>query len=338
MEKRLNGLYRTNGQQILPTEYYNIEYLSERHPLIATLPANGSTQFKAAFDLNGKALLPAEFSSLRFTHDPNILFGCKEVDSKFALIDLRSPGKAVYEYDELSRMNNGYLVGMKNNRYFIFNPDGRLLIGDQNWHNVSGLDKRDYEAYRATQGASGTPIVSARTSGLTLNQVIMVNEKGKVIKVTLPEQALIPMMPPPVSTRESDAVAVEEMAEEAPKPQPKASETAPAQPVDKIYNSFEVQKLPMFPGGEQALYMFIGKNLTYPEAARKAAIQGTVAVKFVIEKDGSVSNIQIVRDIGSGCGEAAINMIKAMPKWTPGEYQGQVVRTAFMLPVRFKLE
>ncbi len=94
---------------------------------------------------------------------------------------------------------------------------------------------------------------------------------------------------------------------------------------------------PEFPGGLEALYKFITDNLKYPQLALENAIQGKVYVTFFVEKDGSVSNVRILRDIGGGCGLEAKRVVEMMPKWKPGKQGGQVVRTQFNLPINFVL-
>ena len=99
-----------------------------------------------------------------------------------------------------------------------------------------------------------------------------------------------------------------------------------------------VEKSPEFPGGDDSLYAFIGRNIKYPEAAKKNKIEGRVFVTFVIEKDGQVSSAKILRDIGSGCGEEALRVVNSMPKWKPGTQRGNPVRVQFNLPIMFQLE
>ena len=98
-----------------------------------------------------------------------------------------------------------------------------------------------------------------------------------------------------------------------------------------------VENEPEFPGGEDSLYAYIARNIKYPEAAKKEKIEGRVFVTFVIEKDGQVSSAKILRDIGGGCGEEAIRVVKSMPKWKPGTQRGKPVRFQFNLPVSFLL-
>jgi len=107
---------------------------------------------------------------------------------------------------------------------------------------------------------------------------------------------------------------------------------------DKTYEMFDIQKPPSFPGGEKALQQFLAENIKYPALARENNIQGNCAIAFVVNKDGSVSDIQILKDIGGGCGKEAIRVVQTMPKWSPGEANGHAVKVKFTLPVRFRLE
>lgn len=98
---------------------------------------------------------------------------------------------------------------------------------------------------------------------------------------------------------------------------------------------FEVD--PQFPGGMEALVMYVCMNVEYPETARSEGIEGKVYVSFVIDKDGSITDIKLLRDIGGGCGEAVVKMLRSMPRWKPGMAGGKPVRVQFNLPVNFSL-
>ena len=98
-----------------------------------------------------------------------------------------------------------------------------------------------------------------------------------------------------------------------------------------------VEQMPQYPGGEEARLSYLRKNLHYPSLASEARIQGTVFVSFVIEKNGAVTNIKIIRGIGGGCDEEAIKVVEGMPNWIPGKQRGNPVRVAFNMPIRFVL-
>lgn len=98
-----------------------------------------------------------------------------------------------------------------------------------------------------------------------------------------------------------------------------------------------VEEYPSFPGGEEALYKYLGESIQYPDVARDNNITGTVIIRFVVEKDGSISKAAVAREIGGGCGKEALRVVNAMPKWKPGKQSGKAVRTEFTLPVQFQL-
>lgn len=105
---------------------------------------------------------------------------------------------------------------------------------------------------------------------------------------------------------------------------------------DKDVEVYVVVEQPaVFPGGEAALNKFLAENIRYPDLARTSGIEGKVYIRFVVEKDGSVSNVKIMRDIGGGCGAEAVRVVKSMPKWTPAKQQTRTVRSEFNLPVNF---
>ena len=98
-----------------------------------------------------------------------------------------------------------------------------------------------------------------------------------------------------------------------------------------------VEEMPEFPGGPEALYPYIGKNLKYPEQAVEEGIEGVVYLTFVVETDGKISNVNVLRGISGGCSEEAVRVVKGMPNWKPGKQNGKKVRVRYNLPIRFKL-
>lgn len=99
-----------------------------------------------------------------------------------------------------------------------------------------------------------------------------------------------------------------------------------------------VEEMPSFPGGEGEMYKYIGKNIEYPRMAKESGISGRVFVTFVVEKDGSVTDVQVLRGIGGGCDEEAIRVIKSMPSWKPGKQRGKPVRVQYRMPIKFTLQ
>nr|WP_315251902.1 energy transducer TonB [uncultured Flavobacterium sp.] len=97
-----------------------------------------------------------------------------------------------------------------------------------------------------------------------------------------------------------------------------------------IYNLAGIEQKPEFPGGIEKFYSFIGKNYTPPE---EEGLKGKVYVTFVVEKDGSLTDIKVIRDIGYGTGKEAIRVLNKCPKWLPGEQNGKKVRVLYSLPI-----
>lgn len=98
-----------------------------------------------------------------------------------------------------------------------------------------------------------------------------------------------------------------------------------------------VEEQPSFPGGEAARLKFFNNNIVYPALAKELSIMGTVYVGFVVEPDGSLSQVNVLRGIGGGCDEEALRVVNMMPPWNPGKQRGKAVRVRFNLPVRFIL-
>jgi len=113
----------------------------------------------------------------------------------------------------------------------------------------------------------------------------------------------------------------------------KLSETA-AGP-DKVFTV--VQQQPEFNGGFDAMVQFIKENLRYPAEARQQGIEGTVYASFIVEKDGSISDVTVVRGLSPACDEEVIRMMKLMPNWIPGRHNGEDVRVKFVLPIKFNM-
>ena len=99
-----------------------------------------------------------------------------------------------------------------------------------------------------------------------------------------------------------------------------------------------VEQMPEFPGGDEALHQLLKDKIEYPESAKTDSIQGRVFVNFVVEPDGSVSEVKVLRGIGGGCDEEAMRAVKSMPKWKPGMHRGKAVRVSYTIPIVFKLE
>lgn len=174
-----------------------------------------------------------------------------------------------------------------------------------------------------------------------------------------PPPPVIQEVPNDVSVEETvtfqDQSIEEETVVEAPPVVEKAAPPPPPPPPPPVEEEEEIFKVvedqPAFPGcqdisdkaekkkcAETKMLQFIYSNIKYPAIARENGVEGTVYVKFVVEKDGKITNAEIVRDIGAGCGQEALRVVGLMPEWEPGKQRGRPVRVQFNLPVKYKLE
>ena len=99
-----------------------------------------------------------------------------------------------------------------------------------------------------------------------------------------------------------------------------------------------VEEQPEFPGGMEALLKYLAKNINYPESAVDNGIQGKVMVRFVVERDGSVSAVETYKSVDPALDKEAVRVVKTLPKWKPGRQQGKAVRTRYIVPVVFRLQ
>lgn len=106
---------------------------------------------------------------------------------------------------------------------------------------------------------------------------------------------------------------------------------------NKVYDLAAVEIAPEFKGGSRRLTRYLKNNINYPVQARQNKVEGTVYVSFIVEKNGTLSGIYIIRGLGSGCDEEAMRVLRNSPAWMPGTIGGKPVRTSFTVPVPFKL-
>lgn len=154
----------------------------------------------------------------------------------------------------------------------------------------------------------------------------------------------LPVQPAPAFTEHADTSS--NATATTPPPLPK--------PIEEPSNApwIVVEEMPRFPGceadkalrryerqacAEQELLQYLAKHIRYPTAALRAGIEGTVVLRFIINTDGSIDSVELMRDIGGGCGQEALRVVSNMPKWTPGKQQGHPVRVMLSLPVRFQM-
>lgn len=185
-----------------------------------------------------------------------------------------------------------------------------------------------------------------RGSGLDI-QVQVDNTPEEIIPIT--KQEVKPPPPPPprqitiINIVEDDVDVEDDIEIDVEADQ--TTEIADFVPVMKVEEEIEeleiftvVESMPEFPGGDAARMKFLQDNIKYPQLARESGIQGTVYVTFVVETNGRVTDVRVLRGIGGGCDEEAVRVIQMMPNWNAGKQRGKPVRVQFNMPIRFTLQ
>lgn len=165
----------------------------------------------------------------------------------------------------------------------------------------------------------------------------------EIIPIT--QQEVKPPPPPPPVAIEINIVEDEEEVEDVEIQDSEATETTVVEVVEQQEEVLVeqeiftiVEDMPSFPGGEEALFKYLGSEIKYPQMAKEAGIQGTVYVTFVIGPDGKVKDIKVLRGIKGGCDEEAIRVVKKMPAWKAGKQRGKAVPVQYNLPIKFTLK
>lgn len=110
----------------------------------------------------------------------------------------------------------------------------------------------------------------------------------------------------------------------------------PKEEETKVFDVVEV--MPSFPGGQSALFEYLSKNIKYPVVAEENGVQGRVIVTFVVERNGSITDVQVAKSVDPSLDKEAVRVIKSMPHWIPGKQNGSAVRVKFTVPVTFRLQ
>lgn len=106
----------------------------------------------------------------------------------------------------------------------------------------------------------------------------------------------------------------------------------------KVFDDYIVEKMPAYPGGNTCLMNFLANNIKYPLSAQKKRIQGRVVISFVVERDGSITDVNVVHSVEASLDQEAQRVVRLMPKWIPGMQNGQPVRVKYTVPISFRLD
>ena len=226
---------------------------------------------------------------------------------------------------------------------------------------VKKTSKANLEIHRGTYFLMGVVVAAAvmffafewSTDTRKLDETVLVQDvlAEEEIEITRRDPAPPPPPPPPEPETPEIIEVVEEEVETkfeiqvedeqsqrqvqtyVPPPPPKPKEEEVTEEIFVV-----VEEQPEFPGGNAAMMKFLGDNIRYPVIAQENGIQGRVICNFVVERDGSITDVQVVRGVDPSLDREAVRVIQQMPRWKPGKQRGSAVRVRFTLPVVFRLQ
>jgi periplasmic protein TonB len=156
--------------------------------------------------------------------------------------------------------------------------------------------------------------------------------------VVKPDEEVPQEEPPPTQEEMQDKDASTKTVEGDPNGVPAGLDDGNASIGDDNQVFISVEQMPEFPGGEAELMRYLQTKVVYPPIAKENGIQGKVFITFVIDKDGHVKDVKVIRGIGGGCDEEAIRVVKSMPPWKAGKQNGKAVNVQFSIPIKFSLK
>ncbi|MBK8854051.1 MAG: energy transducer TonB [Saprospiraceae bacterium] len=314
------------------------KYLSDRHPFIIT-KTDGETGFSQnqLVDMKGNKLLKTTFQSIEFTAFPHIFFVEKERGQGVQVYNLKKNKLAPEMYKNTFWMlNNHYILMKERGCVILSNKMKELFVTDRPVREPADLH---YVAYNKAKVLSGN-LIAIYDEYINFPVFTAINERGDTARID-------PRLYETVKKNKEEVVEASEMSDVpreiiVTKEMNVLEEVSP--PVEVIEPKISedeimiiVEQMPVFPGGESAFLQYINAHLKYPAVAVENGIQGRVVIGCVVEKDGSLTECNVVRDIGGGCGQAALELIKTLPKMNPGKNRGKVVRTKYTFLVSFRL-
>lgn len=302
-KKGLFGLLDITGHQRMPFEYTELEMIGQS----GRLKAKKKGQQFGLFDTEGRAFTALEFSDFQAdTALPLLIFAKYPADGKWAVMDREGKhlhAKPLDEYFNISKL--GFL-GKSGNLMAVFLPNGHRIT-DFKYNYVIFYKEKDLARKRETEHGLNAETYFVGFFRKVDGVGILIDNFGK-----------------------------EHLLEPNPKSPAKPAEEPPTDEngEETVYEFPE--KPAGFPGGDAARIQFIKDNMEYSKEAKRETVNQRTTLKFMVDKDGSISRVMVLRDPGFGCGKAAVAMVRKMPAWVPAEHKGRVVRSFVTLDVVFK--
>jgi protein TonB len=179
---------------------------------------------------------------------------------------------------------------------------------------------------------------------IELDSNLIIDEEEEIVDITKQEKKPPPPPPPPELEIVEDNVEIEDDQPEIQEAEVKETDVVALAPIEEEKEEVVEEQIffmsedpPQFPGGDKARNRYLRESIQYPEIERDNGIQGQVVVNFVVEKDGSINNVKILKGLTPNINEEAMRVVKNMPRWQAGKQRGKPVRVYVNLPIRFTL-
>ena len=202
------------------------------------------------------------------------------------------------------------------------------LLPNGDFYISTGADKKKYRAHVSAERLSFDGAYYRRVSdsmeygdAMTLIEETETEKKQEKLKVS------------EAATTEEKTASEPEARNEYTQPQQTAR-----QETDTVSVSWHTDEKPSYPGGDGSMMSYLAENVKYPLVAAENGVQGRVVVEFIVEKDGSLSDVKVKRGVDPSLDREAVRVVKSMPRWNPGKKDGQPVRVRFSVPVTFRLQ
>lgn len=308
-------LFHKKNGQMMQDSFSSIEYGGLNSTFIVRhLHEKGAPKLVSVFDLEGKKLfsVPPEIQVMHSGH-PNLLLAIESKSYKdgFIYID-KGIDSISFEFDDLSKLWTGWFIFTKDERqhFGLLDPNGKPS-GLADFTKLGAPNRAEIAIFKAKIGSS--PIATGVRAGMEKPTWIGIDSLGR-------EHFFSDAAPPETIGQMEERLQREKAKNDS----------------RTLLDGSTLHKIPSFPGGKLAMEQFLKSNLRYPKIAQENGIEGAVVLQIVVEADGRLTNISIIKDIGNGCGLSAIQCFEKMPRWSPAEQDGKAVASSLVIPVLFK--
>jgi TonB family protein len=209
----------------------------------------------------------------------------------------------------------------------------------------SGVDVKVYRALLFSQstGIQINDLTNNFSKSILKRRFMMMNKTKSTMLARVKLMFALPLAITMMLVISCSPNAVEQEEEnKVPPPEQSEAQEKPAEAAPEVQEETQiftvVEEMPEYPGGMDAMYKYMGETIKYPDAAKKNNISGIVYINFIVEKDGEVTNVNLLRGFDGECDKEALRVVREMPNWKPGKQRGKAVRVAYNMPVKFTLD